>query len=165
MRAIVADVPGGPEVLTLRDIPVVEPGPGQARVRVAYSDLNPLDTHARAQRVAWNAPTFPFTPGYEYSGIVDIDRHKEQLRVEIELVLAEPGQLPGPIASAQVGRSCPGHTQTTHPAVRVCAQIVAGMSRSCGTRPAAPGTLVYSAYSDPRSPNSGSKLCLGPWHG
>ena len=71
MRAIVADVPGGPEVLTLRDIPVVEPGPGQARVRVAYSDLNPLDTHARAQRVAWNAPTFPFTPGYEYSGIVD----------------------------------------------------------------------------------------------
>ena len=71
MRAIVADIPGGPEVLTLRDIPMVEPGPGQARVRVAYSDLNPLDTHARAKRVAWNAPTFPFTPGYEYSGLVD----------------------------------------------------------------------------------------------
>lgn len=71
MRAIVADVAGGPEVLTLRDIPIPEPGPGQARVRVAYSDLNPLDTHARAKRVAWNAPTFPFTPGYEYSGIVD----------------------------------------------------------------------------------------------
>jgi NADPH2:quinone reductase len=50
---------------------MVEPGAGQARVRVAYSDLNPLDTHARAQRVAWNAPTFPFTPGYEYSGIVE----------------------------------------------------------------------------------------------
>lgn len=71
MRAIVADFPGGPEVLTLKDIPVPEPGPGQARVRVAYSDLNPLDTHARAKRVAWNAPTFPFTPGYEYSGLVD----------------------------------------------------------------------------------------------
>lgn len=71
MRAIVADVPGGPEVLTLRDIPMVEPKPGQARIRVAYSDLNPLDTHARAKRIDWNAPTFPFTPGYEYSGVVD----------------------------------------------------------------------------------------------
>jgi NADPH2:quinone reductase len=71
MRAIVAKVPGGPEVLKLEDIPVPEPGPGQARVRVAYADLNPLDTHARAKRVAWMAPTFPFTPGYEYSGIVD----------------------------------------------------------------------------------------------
>ena len=71
MRAIVADVPGGPEVLELREVPIVEPGPGQARIRVAYSDLNPLDTHARAKRVEWNAPTFPFTPGYEYSGLVE----------------------------------------------------------------------------------------------
>lgn len=71
MRAIVAEKPGGPEVLALRDLPVPEPGPGQARIRVAYSDLNPLDTHARAARVAWNAPAFPFTPGYEFSGIVD----------------------------------------------------------------------------------------------
>ena len=71
MRAIVADAPGGPEVLKLRDIPLPEPGPGKARIRVAYADLNPLDTHARAKRVEWNAPTFPFVPGYEYSGVVD----------------------------------------------------------------------------------------------
>ncbi len=71
MRAIVADIPGGPEVLTLKDVPTPEPGPGQARIKVAYSDLNPLDTHARAKRVNWNAPTFPFTPGYEYSGLVE----------------------------------------------------------------------------------------------
>jgi NADPH2:quinone reductase len=71
MRAIVADAPGGPEVLKLRDVPAPEPGPGQARIRVAYADLNPLDTHARAARVAWNAPTFPFVPGYEYSGLVE----------------------------------------------------------------------------------------------
>lgn len=71
MRAVRAEHPGGPEVLELIDVPRPEPGPGQVRVRVAYSDLNPLDTHARAQRVAWNAPTFPFIPGYEYSGLVD----------------------------------------------------------------------------------------------
>ena len=35
MRAIVAEVPGGPEVLALKDVPLVEPGPGQARIRVA----------------------------------------------------------------------------------------------------------------------------------
>jgi NADPH2:quinone reductase len=71
MRAIVAEAPGGPEVLKLEDVPIPEPGPGQARVRVAYASLNPLDTHARAKRIAWNAPTFPFTPGYEYSGLVE----------------------------------------------------------------------------------------------
>lgn len=71
MQAIVAETAGGPDVLHLRDIPVPEPGPGQVRIRVAYADLNPLDAHARAQRVSWNAPAFPFTPGYEYSGIVD----------------------------------------------------------------------------------------------
>lgn len=70
MRAIVAESPGGPEVLRLVEVPVPEPGPGQALVEVAYSDLNPLDTHARAKRVEWNAPKFPFTPGYEYSGRV-----------------------------------------------------------------------------------------------
>lgn len=71
MQAVVAQEAGGPEVLKLVEVEAPTPGPGQARVKVAYSDLNPLDTHARAKRVAWNAPTFPFTPGYEYSGLVD----------------------------------------------------------------------------------------------
>jgi len=71
MKAIVAASPGPPDVLELRDLPVPEPGPGQVRIRVAYAALNPLDTHARAARIEWGAPTFPFTPGYEYSGRVD----------------------------------------------------------------------------------------------
>ena len=41
------------------------------RIRVAYAALNPLDTHARAARIEWNAPSFPMTPGYEYSGLVE----------------------------------------------------------------------------------------------
>ena len=71
MKAVVAEAPGAPEVLVFTDVPEPEPGPGQARVRVAYAAMNPLDTHARAARIDWNAPTFPFTPGYEYSGLVD----------------------------------------------------------------------------------------------
>ena len=71
MRAMIADAPGAPDVLELREVPRPEPGPGQVRLRVAYAALNPLDTHARAARVAYMAPDFPFTPGIEYSGIVD----------------------------------------------------------------------------------------------
>lgn len=70
MRALVADQPGPPEVLELRRVPVPAPGPGQVLVRVAYASLNPLDTHARAARVAYMAPAFPFTPGIEFSGLV-----------------------------------------------------------------------------------------------
>jgi len=71
MTALVADRPGPPEVLELRQVPIPEPGSGQVRVRVAYAALNPLDTHARAARVAYMAPEFPFTPGIEFSGLVE----------------------------------------------------------------------------------------------
>lgn len=71
MRALVAEEPGPPEVLRLREVPVPDPGPGKVRVRVAYTSLNPLDTHARAARVEYLAPEFPFTPGVEFSGLVD----------------------------------------------------------------------------------------------
>ncbi len=71
MRALVAEQPGGPEVLEIQQLAIPEPGSGEVRIRVAYAALNPLDCHARADRIGWNAPTFPFTPGYEYSGIVD----------------------------------------------------------------------------------------------
>lgn len=71
MKAMIADAPGAPDVLELREVPIPEPGPGQVRLRVAYAALNPLDTHARAARVAYMAPDFPFTPGVEFSGLVD----------------------------------------------------------------------------------------------
>jgi NADPH2:quinone reductase len=71
MRAVMAEEPGGPETLALKAVPVPEPGPGQVRIRVAYSALNPLDTHARANRIKWGHPGFPFIPGYEYAGRVE----------------------------------------------------------------------------------------------
>lgn len=71
MRAAVVGEQGGPEKIGIRRIDVPEPGAGQVRVRVAYSALNPLDTHARAARIKWRHPGFPFVPGYEYAGVVD----------------------------------------------------------------------------------------------
>ena len=71
MKAVIANRSGGPEVLEVRDVPIPEPGPGQLRLRVAYASLNPLDTHTRAARVAYKAQAFPYTPGFEFAGVVD----------------------------------------------------------------------------------------------
>jgi NADPH2:quinone reductase len=47
MRAVVYREPGGPEVLELVERPVPEPGPGEVRVRVAFSGVNPTDWKSR----------------------------------------------------------------------------------------------------------------------
>lgn len=71
MRAVLAEKAGPPDSLRIVERPVPEPGVGKVRVRVAYSALNPLDTHARADRIKWSHPGFPFVPGYEFCGRVD----------------------------------------------------------------------------------------------
>lgn len=71
MRAAIVHEAGGPEVIRVEDVELPEPGEGQVRIRVAYAAMNPLDAHARAHRVKWMHPGFPFTPGFEYSGVVD----------------------------------------------------------------------------------------------
>src|SRR5205085_2335596 len=47
MRAVVYAQTGEPEVLHLVERPVVDPGPGQVRVRVSVSGVNPTDWKAR----------------------------------------------------------------------------------------------------------------------
>src|SRR3954469_17068784 len=48
MRAISYTQPGGPDVLQLTDRPVPEPGPGEVRVRLAFSGVNPTDWKSRS---------------------------------------------------------------------------------------------------------------------
>jgi NADPH2:quinone reductase len=71
MQSAIVRHAGGPESISIEDLPVPEPGKGQVRIKVAYSALNPLDTHARADRIKWQHPGFPFTPGFEYAGLVN----------------------------------------------------------------------------------------------
>ncbi len=47
MRAISYSQPGGPDVLELGDRPTPEPGPGEVRVRLAFSGVNPTDWKSR----------------------------------------------------------------------------------------------------------------------
>src|SRR5271168_1085560 len=71
MRAIVVDAPGPPSVMQLREVPVPEPKDGQARVKVAFVGMNPVDAMARAGTIGFLKIAYPFTPGLEHSGIVD----------------------------------------------------------------------------------------------
>jgi len=71
MRAMVVAAPGGPEALVSADLPVPVPGAGQARVKVAFVGMNPLDAMARREHLAWLPVSWPFVPGTERSGVID----------------------------------------------------------------------------------------------
>src|SRR5690242_2462844 len=71
MRAIVIRAPGGPEVLTLRDVPELAPPPSHVRVSVRYAGVNRADLMQR-MGVYPAPPGVPHDiPGLEYAGVVD----------------------------------------------------------------------------------------------
>ncbi|MEU8837425.1 zinc-dependent alcohol dehydrogenase family protein, partial [Streptomyces sp900116325] len=61
---------GGPDVLTLEDVTIGEPGPGELRVRVDAIGLNRAEVLFREGNYL-DQPTFPSRLGYEAAGIVD----------------------------------------------------------------------------------------------
>jgi NADPH2:quinone reductase len=67
MRAIQIQSYGGPEVLTLADLPTPEPGPGQVRVRLAGTGVNFVETY---QRTGYYPMSLPYIPGAEGAGTV-----------------------------------------------------------------------------------------------
>jgi NADPH:quinone reductase-like Zn-dependent oxidoreductase len=72
MKAVVAHSYGPPSVLTVQEVSRPEPGPGQIRVRVRASAINPLDVKMRSGDVRHIYPAwFPEVYGYSVSGIVD----------------------------------------------------------------------------------------------
>lgn len=64
---------GGPEALTLREVPAPQAGPGQIRVRVAAAGLNPMDWYmtSDADTAAPFGLTLPCGFGTDYAGVVD----------------------------------------------------------------------------------------------
>jgi NADPH2:quinone reductase len=67
VRAIQFDRFGGPEVLQYRDVPIAEPGPGQARVRHSAIGLNFIDVY---HRTGLYPLTLPSGLGSEAAGVV-----------------------------------------------------------------------------------------------
>jgi NADPH:quinone reductase-like Zn-dependent oxidoreductase len=71
MKAVVFDQFGDPgEVLQVRDVPVPESGPGQVRVRMVASPINPSDLLVIRGEYG-RLPKLPATPGFEGVGVVE----------------------------------------------------------------------------------------------
>jgi NADPH:quinone reductase len=68
MRAIQMTEFGGPEVLTLSELPIPEPGPEEILIKVTRAGLNFADTHTRTNSYVQKA-TLPLIPGGEVAGI------------------------------------------------------------------------------------------------
>ena len=71
MRAIVYTQTGDPDVLTVIDKPLAEPGPGEVRVRIHRSGVNPTDWKSRRGSAPGDPVDPPQTPGQDGSGVVD----------------------------------------------------------------------------------------------
>jgi len=71
VRAITYPQTGDPEVLTLADRPKTEPGPGEVRVRVHRSGVNPTDWKARRGAKPGVPVQPPQVPNQDGSGVVE----------------------------------------------------------------------------------------------
>ena len=72
MRAVVFRTPGGPEVLSVIDVPVPEPAEGQVRVKVLAAPVFSADVAARSGAFGSMLPPRPYySLGWDMAGTVD----------------------------------------------------------------------------------------------
>ncbi|MGH9737375.1 MAG: NADPH:quinone reductase [Candidatus Acidiferrales bacterium] len=69
MKAIRVDEFGGPEHLSLKDVPELQAGAGQVIVQIRAAGVNPVDTYIRAGAYP-RKPALPYTPGTDGAGLV-----------------------------------------------------------------------------------------------
>ncbi|MEJ5128241.1 NADPH:quinone oxidoreductase family protein [Comamonas sp. MYb21] len=70
MKAVVCEQFGPPSVLQLRDLPALQPAPGEVVVAVKAAGINYPDTLIIEDRYQFK-PSLPFSPGGEFAGVVD----------------------------------------------------------------------------------------------
>ncbi|MDM0056948.1 zinc-dependent alcohol dehydrogenase family protein [Variovorax fucosicus] len=70
MKAVQLQAPGGPEVLSLVDLPLPQPGPGAVRVKAHAIGAGGPDVLIRNGTYKW-MPPMPAIPGNEMAGVVD----------------------------------------------------------------------------------------------
>jgi NADPH2:quinone reductase len=72
MKSVVYSRTGDPSVLQLVDRDVIEPAPGEVRVRIVVSGVNPTDWKSRLGSGDGAAPPFPeVTPNQDGAGVID----------------------------------------------------------------------------------------------
>jgi NADPH2:quinone reductase len=68
MKAVRIHANGGTDVLVMEEVPLGEPGPGMARVKIQYAGVNFIDAYVRA---GLNPGPLPRTLGEEAAGVVE----------------------------------------------------------------------------------------------
>ena len=105
MKSIVYRTTGDPSVLELVERPVPEPGPGEVRVNVAVSGVNPTDWKSRVgSKPGDDLPFAEVTPNQDGAGTVDaispeaaeLNPQLEVGRPGLDLPLAAPAARPAP---------------------------------------------------------------------
>jgi NADPH2:quinone reductase len=69
-RAVMLTKKGGPEALQVVEQPLIQPGPGQLRIRVQAAGMGATDLAMLNGNYPF-APKIPFVLGYEVAGVVD----------------------------------------------------------------------------------------------
>lgn len=97
MRAVRVHEHGGLDALRLEELAPPEPGPGQVRLRVAWSALNHLDLWVRKGVPGHRFP-LPISPGCDFSGTVDacgpgVAGWRQGARVCVAPGFADPGSV------------------------------------------------------------------------
>lgn len=70
MKSAAITAYGGPDVLTIWDAPIPDPGPNEALVAVVASSINPVDVKTRTPGTAQQVGRFPAVLGWDVAGIV-----------------------------------------------------------------------------------------------
>lgn len=69
-RRVVLTKAGSPDTIAIQEMEMPSPGEGEIRIEVAFAGINFADLLMRLG--LYNPrPDYPFTPGYEMSGVVD----------------------------------------------------------------------------------------------
>jgi len=90
MKQIVVNEFGGPEKLTLHDVPMPSVGDGQIVIKVEASGVNFSDVLQRKNKYVFPV-TLPFVPGYEVAGIVtEIGKGVENISIGDRVVAMLP---------------------------------------------------------------------------
>jgi NADPH2:quinone reductase len=109
MRAVVFERNGGPDVLTVTEVPDPEPGPGEALVEVEAAGINYMDVYEREGQGYGSPP--PATPGAEGAGTIAgtgervawmnvPGSYAERLSAPRERLVPVPDNLPSEVAAA-----------------------------------------------------------------
>ncbi len=91
-KAIRIHQTGGPEVLTWEEVPIGDPGPGEARVRHGAVGLNYIDVYGRTG--LYPLPSLPHTLGMEGAGeVVSVGEGVDDIAPgdRVAYVMARPG--------------------------------------------------------------------------